>query len=70
MGKVDKFIFSLKPSLKELAEILGMSYQTVKAYRMRCPVKLDLMLGGIKYRRLIKELYANNISIKFREDKK
>jgi DNA-binding CsgD family transcriptional regulator len=59
-----KILLEIRARHKDLSEILEISVHSVKSLRRNSPKKLDLMLDGVRYRKLIRLLDNYKISKK------
>jgi hypothetical protein len=54
----------LKVTHAELAKELGIVKGTVDSYRISMPKKLDLMIDGLRYRKLVRFLFEEELKDK------
>jgi hypothetical protein len=54
----------LKVTHAELAKELGIVKGTVDSYRISMPKKLDLMIDGLRYRKLVRFLFEEELKNK------
>jgi hypothetical protein len=59
----------IKATHEELAKELGVALQTVRGYRLTVPKKLNLMLDGIRHRKLLRQLREQEIKDAKKADK-
>ncbi|MDR2789873.1 MAG: hypothetical protein LBB59_02720 [Campylobacteraceae bacterium] len=59
----------LKVTHAELAKELGIVKGTVDTYRTSMPKKLDLMIDGLRYRKLVRFLFEEELKISLKNNK-
>jgi hypothetical protein len=57
----------LKVTHAELAKELGIVKGTVDSYRTSIPKKLDLMIDGLRYRKLVRLLFEEELKNKIKK---
>jgi hypothetical protein len=60
----------IKATHPELAKELGVALPTVSGYRLTVPKKLDLMLDGLKWRKLLRRLREEELENAKKSDKR